>query len=107
MEDVDALLRDIEAYTSSRHMPDIQGTPQGRQTSTVKHQNFSAYHTLEPIFGQAGAYRQPIEHNSGAFHLADAQSLSWQDPPFDAYGTLTISYLVFHTLISYRSSCAG
>ena len=107
MEDVDALLREIDAYTSSRHMTDPEGTPQERQTSTVEHQNFPAYHTLEPISGQAGAYRRPMKDNSGAFHLADVPSSSWQDPPFAAYGTLTISYLVFHTLISYRSSPAG
>lgn len=107
MENVDALLREIDAYTTSQKRPDPQGPPQGRQTSTAGHQITPAYHIQESIFALAGADRQPIEYDSGAFPLTEAQSTSWNELPLDAYGELIISRLVFPALISHRSSAAG
>lgn len=107
MEDVDALLRDIDAYTSSRKKPDPQGPPLGRQTSTLGEQFVLAYPIQAPMLAQAGAHTQPIEYNSRAFHLTETQSSNWKDLPLDAYGTLTISHMVFPALISNRSSAVG
>lgn len=107
MENVDALLREIDAYTASQKKPDPQGPPHGRQTSTAGHKITPAYHNQESIFALAGADIQPIGYGSGAFHMTEAQSTSRNELQLDAYGELTISPLVFPALISHRSSAAG
>ncbi|KAI4136004.1 MAG: hypothetical protein LQ347_000181 [Umbilicaria vellea] len=85
MENVDALLREIDAYTASQKKPDPQGPPHGRQTSTAGHKITPAYHNQESIFALAGADIQPIGYGSGAFHMTEAQSTSRNELQLDAY----------------------
>lgn len=105
MENVDALLREI-AHVTSQKKPDPQGPPLGRHTSNAGYQETPAYHIQESILAFAGADRQPIEYDSGAFHSTEAQSASWNELPLDAYGKSFISPLVSPALTSYRSSVA-